>query len=107
MNVAIRRADHGTPVSGVARVDRRTKDLIKRLQPGDGAVIDHEDVDRVAAEGLIECRVSAIINAAPSISGRYPNVGPLLIAAAGIPLIDGVGSALLDDLREGNAVTVD
>ncbi|HVM08784.1 MAG TPA: putative cytokinetic ring protein SteA [Acidimicrobiales bacterium] len=99
--------DVPTPVSGLARVDRRTKDLIKRLQPGDIAVIDHEDLDRVAAEGLIEARVAAVINAAKSISGRYPNVGPLLVAAAGIPLVDDVGSEILDQLSEGQPVRVD
>ncbi|CAA9220460.1 MAG: FIG005773: conserved membrane protein ML1361 [uncultured Acidimicrobiales bacterium] len=90
--------------TGVARVDRRTKDLVKRLQPGDIAVIDHEDLDRVAAEGLIECRVAGVINASRSISGRYPNVGPLLIAAAGIPLVDGVGRELLDAVTEGQVL---
>jgi uncharacterized membrane-anchored protein len=93
--------------AGTARVDRRTKDLIKRLQPGDIAVIDHEDIDRVAAEGLVEARVGGIINAAHSISGRYPNVGPLLIAAAGLPLVDGVGGGVMDDLHEGQVVRIE
>jgi uncharacterized membrane-anchored protein len=94
--------DTGELVSarGAARVDRRTKDLIKRLQPGDVAVIDHEDLDRVAAEGLVEARVSAVVNAAPCISGRYPNVGPLLLAAAGIPVLDQAGPDVMA-LREG------
>lgn len=92
---------------GVARVDRRTKDLIKRLQPGDVAVIDHEDLDRVAAEGLVEAGVGAVVNAAESISGRYPNVGPLLVAAAGIPLIDGVGHEVMTRISEGQLVRID
>ena len=91
---------------GRAMVDRRTKDLIKRLQPGDIAVIDHEDLDRVAAEGLVEARVGAVVNAAPSISGRYPNLGPLLLAAARIPLIDGVGSDVMDAVSEGQTLTI-
>lgn len=90
-----------TVVIGPARVGRRTKELTKRLQPGDIAVIDHADLDRVAAEGLVEAGVSAIVNAADSITGRYPNVGPLLVAAAGITLIDGVGSAVMDLVAEG------
>ena len=96
-----------TPAGGVARVDRRTKNLIKRLQPGDVAVIDHEDLDRIAAEGLVEARVSAVINAAPCMSGRYPNVGPLLVAAAGIPLLDNVGPEILDQLTDGRAVRIE
>ena len=59
-----------------ARVDRRTKNLTKRLRPGDIAVIDHVDLDRVSAEALVACRPAAVVNAAPSISGRYPNLGP-------------------------------
>ena len=86
------RLDAGVAVVvGRARVDRRTKDLVKRLGPGDVAVIDHEDLDRVAAETLVEAAPCAVVNAAQSLSGRYPNVGPLLLAAAGIPLLDGVG----------------
>ena len=58
-------------------VDRRTKDMIPRLQAGEIAVINHRDLDRVAADGLIEAGVVAVVNAAPSISGRYPNGGPI------------------------------
>jgi uncharacterized membrane-anchored protein len=93
-------------VAARARVDRRTKTLIPRLLPGEVAVIDHEDLDRVAAEGLILARVGAVINASRSISGRYPNLGPLLLAAADIPLVDDVGSAVMDTVREGEWVEV-
>jgi uncharacterized membrane-anchored protein len=93
--------------SGRARVDRRTKDLLTRLQPGEIAVIDHEDLDRIAAEGLVQSRPAAVVNAAPSISGRYPNVGPLLLAAAGIPLIDAVGHDVMTKIGEGRVIRVD
>ena len=62
-------------ISGVARVDARTKNLTKRLRPGDIAVIDHVDLDRIAAETLAESGIAAVVNAATSISGRYPNLG--------------------------------
>ena len=61
-------------------MDRRTKDLTPRANPGDIAVIAHEDLDRVAAEGLVEAGVSAVVNSAVSITGRYPNLGPLILA---------------------------
>jgi uncharacterized membrane-anchored protein len=93
-------------VSGVARVDRRTKDLVSRLRPGDIAVIDHVDLDRVAAEGLVDARPMAVINAAASMSGRYPNVGPLLLTEAGIPLIDGAGPEVMA-ITDGATVTID
>lgn len=94
-------------VKGPARVGRRTKDLIEHLRPGDVAVIDHPDLDRVAAEGLVLARPAAVINAARSISGRYPNVGPLLIAAAGIALVDDVGDEVMEALVEGAEVRIE
>jgi uncharacterized membrane-anchored protein len=90
-----------------ARVDRRTKNLLRRLQPGEVAIIDHEDLDRVSAEGLVERGVSAVVNAAHSISGRYPNLGPLILIEHGIPLVDGVGRLLMSKVGEGDRVRVD
>lgn len=92
-------------VSGPARVDRRTKNLTKRLRPGDIAVIDHEDLDRVSAEALVACRPAAVVNAASSTSGRYPNLGPEIIVEAGIPLIDAAGPAVMA-LKDGMPLTV-
>ncbi len=93
-------------VTGPARVDRRTKNLTKRLQPGDIAVIDHEDIDRVSAEALVRCRPAAVLNAARSTSGRYPNLGPQLLLDAGIPLVDDLGPEIMA-LREGTRLSVD
>jgi uncharacterized membrane-anchored protein len=78
-------------IRAAARVDARTKNLISRLQPGEIAIISHEDIDRIAAEGLIQRQASAVINAARSSTGRYPNLGPLLLVSAGVPIIDDVG----------------
>jgi uncharacterized membrane-anchored protein len=80
----------------IARVDRRTKNLLTRLQPGEIAVINHEDIDRIAAEGLIQRQAAAVLNAARSSSGRYPNLGPLLLVSAGVTLVDDVGPSLMD-----------
>lgn len=93
-------------IHGPARVDARTKNLTKRLQPGDIAVIDHEDIDRVSAEALVECRPAAVLNAAKSSSGRYPNLGPEILVAEGIPLIDDLGAAIMT-VREGRPLRVD
>jgi uncharacterized membrane-anchored protein len=94
-------------VAGPARLDHRTKTLTRRLQPGDIAIIDHADLDRVSAEALIIREVAAVVNAAPSISGRYPNLGPLLLVDAGIPLVDDVGPEVFDQLRDGRPVRLD
>jgi uncharacterized membrane-anchored protein len=92
-------------LSGVARVDRRTKALIARLQPGDIAIIDHEDLDRVAAETLVGARPGAVINASASMTGRYPNTGPLALTEAGIPLIDVAGADVMA-IEEGSRITI-
>ena len=91
--------------SGSARLDRRTKDLTKRLKPGDIAIIDHRDIDRVSAEALVDAGVPIVINAAPSISGTYPNIGPAILTRSGITLIDNVGEEIFSRVREG--VTLD
>src|SRR5919204_2153444 len=75
-------------VAGPARLGRRTKVLVKRLVPGDVAVIDHKDLDRVSAEDLVAAGVAAVLNCRPSSSGTYPNMGPLLLVQAGIHLVD-------------------
>jgi uncharacterized membrane-anchored protein len=104
----MRRRRPRTPaaVVGPARVDRRTKDMIRRLEPGDIAVIDHTDLDRVAADGLIEAGVAAVVNASPSISGRYPNGGPIRVVRAGIPLLDAAGPDMLDRIHEGDVLRI-
>jgi uncharacterized membrane-anchored protein len=102
-----RRAQSEPGVSGPARIDPRTKNLTKRLRPGDVAVIDHMDIDKVSAEALVACRPAAVVNAAPSISGRYPNLGPEIIVAAGIPLVDSAGQQVMTDIEEGRRVRVD
>ncbi len=106
--MALKLARRGARESGrAARVDRRTKSLLRRVQPGEIAFIDHEDLDRVSAEGLADKGVSAVVNAARSISGRYPNLGPLILVERGVPLIDAVGKLLLSKVKEGQPVRVD
>ncbi|HEY6793272.1 MAG TPA: putative cytokinetic ring protein SteA [Kineosporiaceae bacterium] len=100
------RPPEGPGVCGPARVDRRTKNLVKRLCPGDVAVIDHLDLDKVAAEALVAARPAAVVNVARSISGRYPNLGPEIILSAGIPLVDDAGPELLDQVADGQLLRV-
>jgi len=92
--------------SGVARLDRRTKRLVKRLGPDDIAIIDHRDIDRASAEELLESRVRVVFNVAPSVTGRFPNVGPLSLVRGGIRLIDCTGAELFEDVKEGEALVV-
>jgi uncharacterized membrane-anchored protein len=89
-----------------ARADTRTKNLVKRLQRGEVAVINHPDLDSVAARALVQCEPSLVVNAAPSITGRYPNSGPNILLDAGIPLLDNVGLDAFRALQEGDLVTL-
>src|SRR3954453_16146675 len=102
-----RAPESGLGQAGTVRLDRRTKNLTKRLRPGDIAVIDHVDIDRVSADALVGTKVAAVVNAAPSISGRYPNLGPEILINAGIPLLDDVGREVFAQLKEGVPVRLE
>src|SRR5213596_43724 len=91
---------------GQAKLDRRTKDLVKRLSSNDIAIIDHTDLDRVSAEELVESGVRVVVNVAPSQSGRFPNPGPLALVRGGVRLIDAPGADLFDHVHEGEVLTV-
>lgn len=108
MRSPLRRREHASAAAaeGTVRVDPRTKDLTKRLRPGDIAVINHRDIDQVSAEALVACRPRAVVNAAASISGRYPNLGPRIIVEAGVPLLDAVGEDVMS-VAEGELGSVD
>jgi len=110
MSISIRRRSHvpdsGPGVVGPARVDRRTKNLTKRLKPGDIAVIDHTDLDKVSADALVTARPAAVVNAAASISGRYPNLGPQILVEAGIPLLDAAGHDVME-IEDGASLRLD
>ncbi len=91
-------------LSGVARVDRRTDALLRRIKAGEIAVLDQIDLDRGTADALVTAGVAAVVNAAPSISGRFPNLGPEVLLAAGIPLVDAVGADVLHVIKDGSRV---
>jgi uncharacterized membrane-anchored protein len=107
LSTLIRRRGTPAEISGPVRLDRRTKNLTKRLQPGEVAIIHHTDLDRVSAEALVEAGAGAVVNAVPSVSGRYPNLGPGILLAAGIPLIDDAGESIFTQLHEGDPITLD
>jgi uncharacterized membrane-anchored protein len=92
--------------TGPAKLDRRTKHLVRRLSADDIAIIDHADLDRVSAEELLESGVRVVINVADSQTGRYPNPGPLLLVRGGVRLIDAPGAELFDSVSEGELLTV-
>jgi uncharacterized membrane-anchored protein len=92
--------------TGPARLGKRTKRLVKRLAPGDIAVIDHAEIDRVSGEDLVASGVRCVINCSRSASPRYGNQGPVIITEAGVHLLDMPGAPLFDVLKDGERVTV-
>src|ERR1043165_7319901 len=93
-------------LTGQAKLDRRTTNLVKRLSADDVAIIDHTDIARVSAEELADSGVRVVVNVAPSQSGRFPNPGPLALVRRGVRLIDAPGADLFDTVSEGETLTV-
>ncbi|HEY4315921.1 MAG TPA: putative cytokinetic ring protein SteA [Actinomycetes bacterium] len=106
----LRRPRHEPPLPGLhgtARVQRRADAAARRARPGDVVVLEHLDLDGTSARLLVDARVGAVVNAAPSISGRYPNLGPQVLVAAGIPVLDRVGAEVMARLDDGEKVRLD
>ncbi|MCL6479689.1 MAG: hypothetical protein K6T65_15010, partial [Peptococcaceae bacterium] len=93
-------------IKGTARVGKITKILVRRLRPGEIAVIDHRELDDVAARALLEAKVKAVINASPSISDRYPNGGPLTLVSSGVVLVDNAGKEIMELVRDGQTIEI-
>ncbi|WP_226437303.1 putative cytokinetic ring protein SteA [Rhodococcus yananensis] len=91
-------------VSGIARVDRNTDKLVRRVGPGDIVVLDVVDLDRPTADRLVDAGVTAVVNASMSISGRYPNLGPEVLVAGGVLLVDGVGPDVFKKVKDGSKI---
>jgi len=90
------------------KIDKKTKDLVKRIANGEIAIINHEDIDEVAANSLINKNIMAVINCQKSISGRYPNLGPSLLTKFKIPIYDVIeGETLFDILKDEDMVEIE
>src|SRR6201991_4073302 len=88
-------------ITGTARVDRDIDRLLRRVGPGDIVVIDALDLDRITADALVEADIAAVVNASPSISGRYPNLGPEVLVNNGVTLIDETGPDIFKKVKDG------
>ena len=99
-----RNANARPGVTGNARVDRDIDRLLRRVGPGDIAVLDILDLDRVTADALVEAGVVGVVNASPSISGRYPNLGPEVLVNNNLVLIDNAGAEIFKKIKDGAKV---
>lgn len=94
-------------ITGYARIDNRTKRLASRLQTGDIAIIDHVDLDALAARSLSDAGVAAVVNASRFISGRYPNRGPAVLISSNIPMFELVDHGVYAKLKENVHTVID
>ena len=101
-----RNTDELPGVSGIARIDKNTRRLLDRVGPGDIAILDEVDLDRVTADALVQANVVAVVNASSSITGRYPNLGPEVLVASGIVLLDDVGTEVFKRVKDGAKLRV-
>lgn len=72
----------------IIRIAHRTKVTAPSVNAGEIVVICHADLDSVAAESLCRAKPSAVINCARFVTGKYPNQGPSVLLAAGIPIFE-------------------
>lgn len=91
-------------ITGIARIDKDAKRLVNRVDHGAIVILDQIDLDRVTADALVEAEVAAVINVSQSITGRYPNLGPEVLVASNIVLIDNVGPEVFERLKDGTKV---
>lgn len=89
---------------GTAVLGHKTKEIVPRLNAGTIPVLNHENLDRVTAETLVEAGVGAVVNAAGSSTGSYPNLGPFILARAGVYILDGVGHKVFERLKTGDEI---
>lgn len=94
-------------VEAIVKKDRKTKKLAKRIKAGEIALIDHVDIDEVAAKSLVEAKIKMVINASQSISGRYPNVGPGILSDEKILIIDNVGEDVFQKINEDETLIIE
>jgi len=103
----MRHEDSDKKIQGIAVKDRRTKNLVKRLKPGQIAVIYHEDVDKVSAEALVDAGAKAVINAESFCTSTYPNQGPGILLKAGIYLLEEIGEQGFERIEEGKELIIE
>jgi uncharacterized membrane-anchored protein len=80
-----RRRDRNT---GHRSAGRSTKDLVKRLGPDDIAVIDHRNLDRIAAEEL-----RAAVRARLSVYGEFRSISSAIERVPLLERLDSLGRA--------------
>src|ERR1700744_429455 len=104
MSVLLSRNPARPGLVGTARVDRNIDRLLRRVCPGDIVVLDVLDLDRITADALVEADIAAVVNASPSVSGRYPNLGPEVLVTNGVTLIDETGPDVFKKIKDGAKV---
>ncbi len=95
-----------TYFKGPVKLDKKTKNLSKRIKAGDIALIDHVDIDEMAGYSLARINVKAVLNINSSISGKYPNLGPEILIDHGIYILDEVDKEIWQMVSEGDELEI-
>ncbi len=94
-------------ITGEVVVDEKTKELVKRLVKNQIAVLQHRQLDGVAAKDLIRKKPLAVINFSRSITSAVPSKGAELILTAGIMLFDVISNhSIFVDIEDGMEVEI-
>lgn len=107
MKLLSRQSQQLAGITGVARISRNTDALLGRVGHGDIVILDQVDIDRATADALVRAEVTAVVNAAASVSGRYPNLGPEILLAGDVILIDEAGDDVFGRVKDGAKVRID
>lgn len=92
--------------NGIIRKDRQTKKLVQRLRPGEIALVEHPDLDWVAAESLVRCGTKVILNTCSFYGGLFPPLALDLLLKNGVYLLEKVDPDLFEKVYEGDLVSV-
>lgn len=88
------------------RTHRDLDMLLGRVQEGDIVALERRDLDAATARALLDRKPFAVINGAEFISGRLTNLGPQMLAEAGVLLLES-DAAQVRGLTDGARVRLD
>lgn len=100
------RSTERTSRTGDVRTGRRLAGLLDRVRPGDVVVLAEPDLDRAAAEALVERRVAVVAWTGPALTGRWAARGPAHLLEADVLLVQQVGDEALQAVRDGDPLEV-
>jgi uncharacterized membrane-anchored protein len=86
----------------------KTKELSQRIPLSSFALLDHSDIDEMAALSLIQKKVKGVLNYSSSMTGQYPSLGTIKLIEANIPVYDvDQPEKVKNALSQGDIITIE